>query len=184
MEAATLWCRVGGQRGTAHSCDLQVHPQVFPVVSRRQSFSDRPSPNRACSFHCTRLASRQHCTCENQIGVQFQASHLPTFLSVSRCHLPPFVLSEPLPRVFGDSGGSLAMRLASCRRSRIEAHQRESVCRLLVRFLTPFIPGYSPQRAFPTLPVTYCALAVSSRELCCDGCSLTPLETKLQPIQV
>jgi hypothetical protein len=45
-------------------------------------------------------------------------------------------------------GGSVAVRFASFRRSRIYAHETLSPFRCSVRLLTPFVIGYSSQRAF------------------------------------
>jgi hypothetical protein len=57
------------------------------------------------------------------------------------------------PEHYGYYGGSVAMRVSPCRRSRLYAHQTFSVFRPLVRFLPPFVIGYSPERAFVSLPV-------------------------------
>ena len=86
-----------------------------------QSFSNRPSPNRTCTFQRIRLSS-ETIVFERTRSVQFSASRVP-FLSVSRSHLFPFPMYRALPRSLEYYGNSVAMSLSACRRSRIYARQ-------------------------------------------------------------
>ena len=108
-------------------------------------------------------------------------------------YLFPFALSQALPRAFGYYGNSVAISLAAGRRSRLYACQTSSTCRCPVRFLAPFIAGYSPQRAFRLTQATSAyflrrlrlrSVAVSPLQVCCGGSTFAPLEAGVQPIQV
>jgi hypothetical protein len=88
-----------------------------------------------------------------------------------------------LPQSFEYYGNSVAIRLAPSRRSRLCAQET-----YLVRVGAPFasfpcsFPG--THRREPERPVVYSSLyAVSSREGCCDGCRISPLEARVQPLQ-
>src|SRR5690348_6931874 len=97
-----------------------------------------------------------------------------------RDSLPPFVLSQALPWAFGYYGSSVAIGLESRRRSRIYATWDVRVCRITVRFLTLFVPWYSPQRAFTSCCVKL-ARAVSPLQRCCGGRRISPLEARDHP---
>jgi hypothetical protein len=75
------------------------------------------------------------------------------------------------------------MRLSSCRRSRLYAYSTFSVCRCPVRFLASVIADYSPSRAFHVATLGRVRM-VSPFQVCFGGSSVSPLETRIQPIQV
>jgi hypothetical protein len=112
----------------------------------RQPFSDLPSPNRACVFRRTRLSSFR----EFPVSGYVHYALLDGFLSY---HLPPFALCQAFPDS-NSYGGSVAISLSAGRRSRLCAHETFSVFRLPVRFLAPFVTGYSSQRAFYRIVLT------------------------------
>jgi hypothetical protein len=78
-------------------------------------------------------------------------------------------------------GGSVAMSLATGRRSRIYAHETFRAFRCPVRFLPPFLAGYSLERTFGARRGE-APIPVSSLQVCCDGCAFSPLETRIQPV--
>ncbi len=75
------------------------------------------------------------------------ASHVPSqglaVLSTALGHVPAYFFTGA-----DYYDGSVALRLATFRRSRLCPRETCSVFRLPVRFLPPFITGYSSQRAF------------------------------------
>ena len=73
----------------------------------------RPPPSEPC------LHLSAHTALQLPIASQVGDAHL-TYRPVSLWyHLPPFVMSWALPQAFGYYGGSVAMRFAPCRRSRL-----------------------------------------------------------------
>jgi hypothetical protein len=115
-ERVELLSRRGGQRGTRPLRPAGNCVSRLPVVAGA-SFSDPAPATRAGTFHCTRLSTFP---C-------FAGEALPIARTIpgppGTC-LSPVVLSQALPRAVGDSGGSLARGLASCRRARLEAGER------------------------------------------------------------
>jgi hypothetical protein len=85
---------------------------------------------------CVRLST--HTALQLMTATQVQVpAHLVPFPLFSVISLPPFVLSQALPQAFGYYGGSVALRLAPCRRSRICLCETSSTCRCPVHFLEP-----------------------------------------------
>ena len=115
----------------------------------------------------------------SQVSVPHLAYH-PVSMQYS---LPPFVLSQALPQVFGYYGGSVALSVSAGRRSRICTHETSSACRSPVRFLAPFITGCSSQRAFSPHRTTGDDV-MSPHQGSCGGRGIAPLEAGVQPMQV
>jgi hypothetical protein len=97
--------------------------------------SCRNSPHRTCTFQCIRLSS-ETIVIERTSLVEPSAFRVPP-LPVSRSHLLPFPVSWALPQALEYYGNSVAMSLAACRRSRIDARQTCSTFRCPFRFLSP-----------------------------------------------
>ena len=78
-----------------------------------QPFSNGPSPNRTCNFHCIRLSSSPGFPV-SAIGIS------PTFTATLLAHLPPFAMWPAFPSA-DYYGGSVPMRVAPFRESRISS---------------------------------------------------------------
>ena len=101
-------------RTTLHVCSSADRPGRDRRRARFciQTFSLRPLPNRACHFHGTRLSSFRE---SPDVGVL----HYAAFILLLPSSLFPFPMSEALPSAFGYYGDSVALGLASGRRSHI-----------------------------------------------------------------
>ena len=150
----------------------------FPqVVSPEQPFSNHPSPNRACTFP-------MHTALQLPAAVVSSAMlHSHTLaLELLYC-LFPFPLYRALPRSFEYYGNSVAMRI-----SRLVGDpaftfdETFSTYRCLVRSLARSLPDTHHRERFASDHSTGVCV-VSPLQVCCDGCCLSPLETRVQPMQ-
>jgi hypothetical protein len=80
-------------------------------------------------------------------------------------------------------GGSVAMRVSPFRRSRIYAYPTCSVFRSPVRFLASVISDYSPPRAFYVATLVRISVVSPFFRYVPAGDPITPLETRIEPIQ-
>jgi hypothetical protein len=80
-------------------------------------------------------------------------------------------------------GGSVALRFAPFRRSRIYAYETFSAFRCPIHFLHPVLYRSLTVESVRQLHTPKLPLAVSSSQVCYDGCTLPPLEVGVQPIQ-
>ena len=132
-DASVLWSR----RLTRYRCVSVDLPVCSTGGIPGQPFSLRPSPNRACTFQCTRLS--------NFSELPEQALRISrTISSPSDTLCRPSSCLRRYPEHYGYYGGSVTLGLATRRRSRLYAPETLSACRLHVRFLAPFLAGCSP----------------------------------------